>query len=302
MTVLELASALGLSHTAIAKVIRELLQKNVVQISDNIAPCFGRPPKIYCINSACAITCAVMINSRSIYIYYVDMRGFQINCIEMENNFTSAKNMISVVAEKIRLLRNYPYLIDKEFKYIYIGIPTEGVCQEDFITVKSKFDEWFGREFQGIQTVVQCNTNYQLFAELKYGTLCNKKKNALLIDFGRTITAALFLNGNVYQGDYNSQGQFEGVEPLEGNVDKIENTIKSVIKKTVEIIRFLDIHNVVFSGIVKNMEWFMPFVKKEFGDGVACYFSTMGKNVPPALSGAVWQATYSTLMKVIVRQ
>ena len=167
MTVLELASALGLSHTAIAKVIRELLQKNVVQISDNIAPCFGRPPKIYCINSACAITCAVMINSRSIYIYYVDMRGFQINCIEMENNFTSAKNMISVVAEKIRLLRNYPYLIDKEFKYIYIGIPTEGVCQEDFITVKSKFDEWFGREFQGIQTVVQCNTNYQLFAELK---------------------------------------------------------------------------------------------------------------------------------------
>lgn len=300
MTVLEMSSALDLSHTAIAKVIKELLQKNVVEISDNVSPCFGRPPKTYRINRDCAIACAVTVDAEYIYIYYLDMRGFQVNSIVAKNTFDNANILVSFIADKIQALKIHPRLEDKILKYIYVGVPTEGVCGEEYLAVCKNLENVFLQRFQDIETVVQCNVNYQLLAELKYGALINTRKNTMFVDFNRTVNAALLFNDNIYRGDNDCHGCFSGIRLF--NDEEDANKIKGILKEIAYIIRFLDIHSVVFSGTVKNLDWFMPYAHNVLGEDVECVFSTMGKSVPSALSGAVWQSTYSTLMKVMLRE
>jgi len=298
VTVLELSSALDLSHTAIAKVIKELLQKNVVEVSDNVSPCFGRPPKTYRINRGCAIACAVMIDAQRVHIYYLDMRGFQINSMVVENTFDNADELIAFLADKILSLKSHPRLEDKMWKYIYVGIPTDGICGESYLIVSQKVENVFIQRFRDIQTVVQCNANYQLLAEVKYGALRNAKKNAMLVDFNGAVSAAFLFDGRIYLGEYGCHGYFSGTS----NDGEERKNIRAIVREIAYVIRLLDIHNVIFSGAVKEQEWFMPYAKEVLGDDVECAFSMMGKNVPSALSGAVWQATYSTLMKVMLRE
>lgn len=321
-TMLQMSEVLKLSHTALAKVIKELTQKNIVMLTDVKEVNAGRPPKVYGINSDCAIACAVVLTSSYIKIYYVDMKGFQINECKKENDFSDLDSLLNFVAEKIRSLKAHPRLENKLLKYIYLGIPTAKFYGRTFEFSQQKVFDYMSSNFPEIGIVIHRNIDYETVAEQKYGLLKENISNAMLVNLDNYFSASILLNGSVYSGDTQMQGvngfnEFAGIENIfdmpfdeiaRGYCAKNEHCILEVRKKLDfvferlnYILRFLDIGKVVLSGKVKMFgEDFLAYVSNML-QGCKVKYSIMGKEVPPALSGAVWMSTYATLQDVMVR-
>ena len=114
-TILSMSETLGLSHTSLAKIIKELAQKNVVQVV-NYDTSFGRPSKIYGINGDCAISCAAIFSAEKVYFYYFDMRGFQINEYISDNDYSSAEEMVDDALIRISNLKKTSSTRRKSFQ------------------------------------------------------------------------------------------------------------------------------------------------------------------------------------------
>ena len=218
-TMPQLAERLMLSHTALAKVMHELMQKNIVLCSEGKGTGSGRPPKVYEINADCAMTCAVILMQKSIDIYYVDMRGFQVNKRTAENDFSSLSALLADVQEYIGTLKEHPRLKDRVLKYIYIGLPTARFYGMDFCESCREVSLSFSERFPGIRNVVRRNVDYAMVAESKYGVLKNDCRNAVLLNLDEYLCASFLLNGSIYDGDrwmqgYDSAQNFPGLQAL----------------------------------------------------------------------------------------
>lgn len=321
-TMLQMSERLKLSHTALAKVIKELTQKNIVQLTEMREVNSGRPPKVYGINGECAIACAVVISVHNIYIYYVDMRGFQINEISCANRFENLDSLLHYVTGQVKALKAHPRLIDKILKYIYVGIPSAQFYGREFFDACGEVEERFRRDFPDLGVIVRRNIDCEMAAETKYGVLKNGEQNAVLLNFDRYVCASFLFNGSIYGGEnkmqgYDSRNGFSGLENISdtpfdslaarycGNegeaVGLIEEKTADCLRFLGDLLRFLDVNKIVFGGKVKRLgENFLKYVRSLWGARDVCY-SSMGTDVPAALSGAVWLSTYSTLQEVMVR-
>lgn len=322
-TMPQMSEQLKLSHTALAKVINELRQKNVVVLSELRDSGAGRPPKLYGVNGDCAIACSVIVKRKAVYVYYVDMRGFQINKSDCENNFASLGDLLDYAAAQVKNLKKHPRLNEKILKNIYVGIPSAPLCGKTFSEASLAVSEKFGEEFPFAHTVARRNIDYEMIAESKYGVLNNGIKNAVLLNLDDYACASFMLGGNVYCGDNGMQG-YEPENPFEGlisafgadyeniaasyrrgelkAVSAVESCVGAQIERVGNVMRFLDVGEAVLSGKVCLLgDGFLEFCKSKLGGGVRVRYSAMGKDVPAALSGAVWQATYFTLQEVMMR-
>ena len=296
----EMSVKLGLSHTSLAKVVNELMQKNIVVPVDYDTSAFGRPSKVYGINGDCAISCAIVNFVDKIYVYYFDMRGFQINEKVFVNDLDGINSLIDKVIDAVYDLKEHPRLKSKILKYIYVGIPNNGLYGESFNDCKKVFLNSFSSVFKDIRVLVQHNSDYEMIAEKKYGSLKNGEKNAVLVSFEDTVSASIMIHKEVYFGDEQKHGEFTcGIKEGDGYT---EEKLRSVFKELSYLLSFMDICNVVISGKVKERgEEVLAIAKSVLGKKINVKISLMGQDVPSALSGAVWLAVYSTLQELMHR-
>ncbi len=322
-TMPQMSEQLKLSHTALAKVINELRQKNVVMLSEFRDSSAGRPPKLYGVNGDCAIACSVIVMKKAVYVYYVDMRGFQVNKSECENKFASLGDLLDYAAAQVKTLKQHPRLSGKILKNIYVGVPSAPLFGMPFVQAGQAVSEKFEREFPLVRTVTRRNIDYEMVAESKYGALNRGTKNAVLLNLDDYACASFMLGGGVYCGDNGMQGydpanSFEGLcgafedeynsiaqSYRSGDVKAVE-AVRGCVEREIErvgsIMRFLDISEAVLSGKAALLgDGFLKYCESKFGERARVRYSAMGKDVPSALSGAVWQATYSTLQEVMMR-
>lgn len=299
-TMLEMSEKLGLSHTSLAKVIRELMQKNVAQVVDYDTSAFGRPSKVYGINGDCAISCAVIFGEDRIYVYYFDMRGFQINEIAFDNDFDSLLPLVRRVIEEARRLKSHPRLSEKIIKYIYVGAPAAGLFDCDYNACVDVILREMGEAFPDVGLRAKHNEDYEMIAEKKYGLLKNGEKNVVYVNFGKRISASAMLGGEIYNGDNDLHGLFETKGGESGEYS--DKAIESIFKELSSFLSFMDIREVVLGGEAKAKgESLLNLAKGTLGDKANVRFSIMGHDVPASLSGAVWLAVYSTLQDLMVR-
>lgn len=299
-TMLDMSERLGLSHTSLAKVIRELMQKNVVQIVNYDTSAFGRPSKVYGINGDCAISCAIVFNEERVYVYYFDMRGFQINEIAFENDCRQLQPLVLRVVQEMHRLKQHPRLNEKIIKYIYIGAPSAGLFGYDFNVCSEVFLRELNKAFPDVRLQVRHNEDYEMIAEKKYGSLKNGEKNVVLVNLGKHISASVMLGGEIYRGDNNLHGEF--TVPMSPNGEYNADNIIPLLKELSCFLSFMDIHEVVLGGETQKQDKnLLALVKKVLGEKVNVRFSTMGADVPSSLSGAVWLAVYSTLQELMAR-
>lgn len=299
-TMLDMSEKLGLSHTSLAKVIRELMQKNVVQIVNYDTSAFGRPSKVYGINGDCAISCAIVFNEERVYVYYFDMRGFQINEITFENDCRQLQPLVLRVIQEMHRLKQHPRLNEKIIKYVYVGAPSVGLFGYDFNVCSEVFLCELNKAFPDVRLQVWHNEDYEMIAEKKYGLLKNGEKNVALVNLGKHISASVMIGGEIYRGDNNRHGEF--TVPSEPNGEYTADKIEPLFKELSCFLSFMDIHEVVLGGDAQKQDKnLLDLVKKVLGNNVNVRFSTMGADVPSSLSGAVWLAVYSTLQELMAR-
>ena len=108
MTLADLEQQLKLSHTALRKVMSELMQLNIVRVIDIKAGDMGRPSALYDINPDCGFAAAVCLGVRRLEIFVVDMKGLQINEFISENEFSCAEQLFEFTKNKLKtLLEHY---------------------------------------------------------------------------------------------------------------------------------------------------------------------------------------------------
>lgn len=322
-TMLEMSERLKLSHTALAKVIKELTLKNIVQPTEVRGANTGRPPKVYGINGDCAIACAVVISAEKIYVYYLDMRGFQINETSCDNLFADFSSLMNYVTGQVEFLKSHPRLNDKILKCIYIGVPAAGLFGMSYPDTEREVLAACAARFSLQEIVVRRNIDYEMVAETKYGLLKGGDQNAVLVNLDRRLCASFLFNGNLFCGDRQKQGlgsaeEFGGVYALfphsfesaaaqyrageESARETLERALREPLTGLGKLLAFLDVGEVVFSGGVKALgDPFLRFAGTLLGENCSVRYSALGKEVPAALSGAVWLSTYSTLQKVMAR-
>ena len=320
-TMLQMAERLGLSHTALAKVVNELRQKNVVQLCAVRDAGAGRPPKVFGVNGDCAIACAVLLTSERVYVYYVDMRGFQINKIDTENTFPDFASLLDFTVAQVHALKCHPRLEGKILKNIYIGIPSARMYGKTFADLGDVAQAAFAERFPTVRTVVRRNVDYETVAESKYGLLSDGKKNALFLNLDECFCASFFLGGSVYRGDHGMQGYdandgFCGIKRVPDfaalaekyaagereATEKVHALLLPAVQKAGALMRILDIGYAVLGGELQRLgDRFLEVCASHFGENKSVKYTVMGKDIPAALSGAVWQSTYATLQDVMVR-
>ncbi|MBE7078965.1 MAG: hypothetical protein E7380_03820 [Clostridiales bacterium] len=321
-TLLQLSTRLNLSHTAMIKVMRELQEKNVVFLKSSETATNGRPPRIYGINGDCAIACAVVVMRKKIFVYYFDMRGFEINQQVIENRFATFEELLQYAKTQVVHLKAHSRLQDRVLKYIHIGIPSGYFYETSFSDLAKTAQSAFEEAFPGIRIVVNRNVDYEMTAEKTYGLLKGGQPNAVLLNFDDFLCASLSFNGNVYNGDSRGQGlypkeKFGGLNAvLEKNPQLIsqycagekkaavliENAMDGALEWLSGVLSFLDVREVVISGVAKKLgERFLQYMNERLGGGYILRYSVMGKDVQSALAGAVWLSTYSTLQEIILR-
>lgn len=326
-TLLHMSEQLKLSHTALAKVIKELMQKNVVCIAEGEQECetcaLGRPPKIYGINGDCAIACAVVLTRERIFIYYFDMRGFQINECVCENTFPTVHELLSFVTSRMTELKVHPRLRERILKYIYVGIPSYDFYGAPFCDLHDTVYGSISAAFPEIGVVVRRNIDYEMIAETKYGGLKDGGKNAVMLNFDSGVCASLLLGGTVYDGDTHMQGlmrnsDFRGLSGVLGSgeqaerfcrayesgdavaVSAVSDALCAPLSFLASVLSFLDVSKVIIGGESKHLgDSFLSYVSRALNAQAS--FSEMGRDVPPALAGAVWLSTYTTLQEVMSR-
>lgn len=173
------------------------------------------------------------------------------------------------------------------------------------------------------EIVVRRNIDYEMVAETKYGLLKGGDQNAVLVNLDRRLCASFLFNGNLFCGDRQKQGlgsaeEFGGVYSLfphsfesaaaqyrageERARETLERALREPLTGLGKLLAFLDVGEVVFSGGVKALgDPFLRFAGTLLGENCSVRYSALGKEVPAALSGAVWLSTYSTLQKVMAR-
>ncbi len=321
-TLLQMSERLKLSHTALIKVMKELMAKNVVTLKTSDAQTTGRPPKVYSIDGDCAIACSVVITRKKRYVYYFDMRGFQINEHVSDNNFENMDALLQDVLEEVVHLKVHPRLQGRVLKYMHVGLPSGAFLGQDFAHSAEMVTERFKQTFPAVHIKVNRNIDYELIAEKTYGLLKDGRRNAVLLNFDDFTCASFLFDGVVYNGDTRSQGLLPGdtfcglnalmqehetladdyVAGQEKTKTLVHQSMQAVVAQLRTILRFLDIREVVVTGAAKKLgDGFLSYLNESLGGDKIVRFTVMGKNVQAALAGAVWLSTYSTLQEIISR-
>lgn len=320
-TLLQMSERLKLSHTALAKVMKELMAKNVVMLKTSDAQTTGRPPKVYSIDGDCAIACAVVVTRKKIYVYYFDMRGFQINEHVSDNVFEDMDALLQYVQEQVVNLKIHPRLQDRVLKYIHIGLPSGSFLGQNFVYSAEMVEEQFTQRFPTMHIEVNRNVDYEMTAEKTYGLLKDGQRNAVLLNFDDFVCASFLFDGVVYNGATRSQGvliddTFCGLHVLnqggtfaedykagkEEVQRQLHENMRIVLAQLRTTLQLLDVKEVVVSGEAKKFgDGFLLYLNEALGGDKMVRFTVMGKNVQAALAGAVWLSTYSTLQEIISR-
>jgi predicted NBD/HSP70 family sugar kinase len=191
----------------------------------------------------------------------------------------------------------------------------------DFQTSAQLAHDYFETAWPSIRVEVNRNVDYEMTAEKTYGLLTGEHKNTVLLNFDEQPCASLLIDGAVYHGDFHNQGLFAsqknttGVHAMykegvckayaEGDMQAkkwVEQTFSPMLETLRTVLQFLDVHEVVVSGEAKYFgDSFLTWMHTCLGENCKIHFSIMGKDVKPAVSGAVWLSTYSTLQDIIMR-
>ncbi|MDR1094347.1 MAG: hypothetical protein LBL66_09400 [Clostridiales bacterium] len=325
-TLVELQDKLLLSHTALNKIIRELMSQGVVRKSDVRMIEFGRPSAIYDINPDCGVAVAIALSDRYLEIFYVDMKGFEINNCCQTVSFTDADTLLDYIhAQLIRLSGHYR-IKGKKISTFCVSIPAYSLFGLDLEEWKKRLAERLGDVLRDTETVFDKKTEFICIAEKRYGNLRDYADSALICDFENRISAALFSKSGIYSGIRTKPGNLNGMlgfdfweeacrltdlsydelfQSYAVNLsvkNKIEDLSRPLFERLKAVLAFMDIPFLILCGDVSRLgDNFLNFALNIIGDDVRVVYSGI-KNRSPACAGAVWLATYKSLKRIVLRK
>jgi len=326
----QLEEKLNLSHTALNKVIKELMEKKVVKLVGRRVQEVGRPSAFYNINPDCGAAAAVSFTSNYLEIFIVDMRGFEINRYCADYEYKDADTLLKLIVSTLSQLSQH-YRIKSQLLMLSISVPASGLNEYTFEQWSQVFYDYF-KDSQIVRgdIVVRRDIEFACIAERKFGVFKNGAENAVFLNLSGKMpmsimfasesyyTASKSFNGNInalthqdyrlllqrHTGKHLSAASMEYTENSPSAVAAVHSFFEPVVDKVANLMFMLNIDKLIVFGDIKLfgsnlLAYFQDICRKKCSDATVLISRITDRSLPCA--GAIWHSTYNSLKDIIVR-
>lgn len=205
-----LADSLGLNRSTITAIVNELLHQQLVKEVGIGASKGGRPPTLLQFNSDAAYTVCIEWSSDYVKLFITNLNGdifFSRSLITttIRNPNDQIRQVIQIISEA------YEQLPQKHLGLLGIGIIVPGIVENGVVNSYSLDWEsvplvsFFSEKFD-CPIVVNNEANAGLIAEFYFGS-AKGEQNVCYIRVGKSLSASMILNGQIFQGNEGFAGR-----------------------------------------------------------------------------------------------
>lgn len=242
----DIARALRLSNTAVAKIADDLIAKGLIRRENETK---GRMGITLSVNAEFGYIFAIDLSGRNIELCAADFKGQILLRKEIAEIVSFAQSDLGKLIEGMREMAASELLKDR--KLCCISVATPGKLKEtgefllnprfkgfENISIGGVLHEAFGCD-----VVVKNDVNLALSGEKTCGNVLREAQNALMLHIDVGMGAAVLINGTVYEGSHGFAGEigFFKLDMRSTEVDAFENLSYANIYDSVSLYSSLSI-------------------------------------------------------------
>ena len=207
----DIARALKLSNTAVAKIADELIAKNLIWRDGDIK---GRTGINLHINADFGYVIAIDLSGRTLSVCAVDFLSNILLRREISEVVSFAQSDLCILIDAVRAITQADEVKNKKLCCISIASPGMIDKESGEFLLNPRFKGFkgvslariFTEEFK-CHTVVRNDINLALEGERRYGSVLKDVKNALMFHVDVGTGAAIMINDKIYEGTHGFAGE-----------------------------------------------------------------------------------------------
>ena len=211
----DLVRASGLSAPTVTNVVKDLLQKGLVEPLGEGESSGGRPPDMIRFHAERGCLLAVQISSGSLSFLLTDLDGIELEArkLPLTDRSTTPMAVCGYIENELKLLLRKQKKTRDQLLAIAVGVPAITNVNEGTVLAISTLDGWRSVPLRAmLSKAVHCavilENDINLAAQgEQFCGAAQSEKDFVLIDIGENVGAGIFLDGRIHHGSQWSAGE-----------------------------------------------------------------------------------------------
>ena len=211
----DLVRASGLSAPTVTNVVKDLLQKGLVEPLGEGESSGGRPPDMIRFHAEQGCLLAVQISSGSLSFLLTDLNGIELEArkVSLADCSTKPTAICSYIEKELKVLLRKQKKTRDQLLAIVVGVPAITNVDEGTVLSISTLEGWRSVPLRAmLSKVVRCavvlENDMNLAAQgEQFCGAAQSEKDFVLIDIGENVGAGIFLDGRIHHGSQWSAGE-----------------------------------------------------------------------------------------------
>ncbi len=211
----DLVRASGLSAPTVTNVVKDLLQKGLVEPLGEGESSGGRPPDMIRFNAERGCLLAVQISSASLSFLLTNLNGFELEkrTLPLTNCSTKPAAVCGYIEKELKLLLRKQKKTRDQLLAVVVGVPAITNVDEGTVLAISTLEDWRSVPLRAmLSNAVHCTVMLENDINLaaqgeQYCGAAQSEKDFVLIDIGDNVGAGIILDGRIHHGSQWSAGE-----------------------------------------------------------------------------------------------
>ena len=211
----DLVRASGLSAPTVTNVVKDLLQKGLVEPLGEGQSSGGRPPDMIRFHAERGCLLAVQISAANLSFLLTDLNGIELEAdkLPLTDCNTTPASVCRYIEKGLKLLLRKQKKTRDQLLAIVVGVPAITNVNEGTVLAISTLEAWRSVAFRAmLSKVVHCavilENDINLAAQgEQFCGAAQSEKDFVLIDIGDNVGAGIFLDGRIHHGSQWSAGE-----------------------------------------------------------------------------------------------
>ncbi len=211
----DLVRASGLSAPTVTNVVKDLLQKGLVEPLGEGQSSGGRPPDMIRFHAERGCLLAVQISAANLSFLLTDLNGIELEAdkLPLTDCNTTPASVCRYIEKGLKLLLRKQKKTRDQLLAIVVGVPAITNVNEGTVLAISTLEAWRSVPLRAmLSKVVHCavilENDINLAAQgEQFCGAAQSEKDFVLIDIGDNVGAGVFLDGRIHHGSQWSAGE-----------------------------------------------------------------------------------------------
>lgn len=211
----DLVRASGLSAPTVTNVVKDLIQKGLIEPLGEGESSGGRPPDMIRFHAERGCLLAVQISSAGLSFLLTDLNGIELETrkVSLTGCSTTPADVCGYIEKELKLLLRQQKKTRDQLLAIVVGVPAITNVDEGTVLAISTLEGWRSVPLRAmLSKAVHCavllENDMNLAAQgEQFCGAAQSEKDFVLIDIGENVGAGIFLDGRIHHGSQWSAGE-----------------------------------------------------------------------------------------------